>query len=699
MTFLHPWAIACGLAAVALPLVIHWLTRPRPVRLPLSTVRFVRQAVQQRRARRRLRDAIVLALRVLAVLLLAGAIARPLLGEQPLVTPTEAGDAARVVVLDVSHSMAATANGIQLFERARPVAAGHLPDQPGLQANLILAGASARAVFDRLSTNYGALREELAKAGVRPERLQAQAALNLAGELLARAGDPGRRRELVVVSDFQRSNWANVDFSALPQDTRIQLESVAPAEALVNLAVLRVGSQGRIEEGREARLEVEVGNFSPTPRQVQVQLALGDATYRLEGLCPPWNRATLAAEVPLRGLGWLAGEARLLDVQDALAGDNVRPFMLEVRPAPTYALITRQPADVRPSSSYYLERALVPVAAGAGRSEGRVLRMDPAHVDREALAAAEVLVLDHPGKLPAETLQFLATALRRGRGVFYVAAEPTDATNLKLLAEAAGSELQMPVEFAPPPAGQRRRDLFLSEVRHDQPPFSVFGDGLASLTGTLRFAGGLTSRRLEGALTDDVLASYGDRSACLVVSACGGGTLAVLNADLTASNLPGSPAFVPLVGELMGRLLGRQRVAEALACGEPLAVSLPAAAGPAAGLRVLGPGGAADDASPFVDESGGVLWRQPAAGVPGVYQVKRDGTTVFAVAAAVPADESDLRPLDPAVFGQRLAGGRAIHYRAAAGGEEGRDDVWVWLAVACVACLLGEVVALKSFRT
>src|SRR5207249_3853929 len=129
-------------------------------------------------------------------------------------------------------------------------------------------------------------------------------------------------------------------------------------------------------------------------------------------------------------------------------------------------------------------------------------------------------------KLPMEALQLLAASLRRGRGVFYVAAEPTDATNLKLLADAAGSELQLPVEFTPPPAGQRRRDLFLAEVRRDQPPFSVFGDGLASVTGSLRFAGGLSSRRLEGALADDVLAAYSDRSACLVVSACGGGTLA-----------------------------------------------------------------------------------------------------------------------------------------------------------------------------
>ena len=67
MSFLHPWALAVGAAAIGLPLLIHWLTRPRPVTLPLSTLRFVREAVQQRRARYRLRDVIILLLRALAV--------------------------------------------------------------------------------------------------------------------------------------------------------------------------------------------------------------------------------------------------------------------------------------------------------------------------------------------------------------------------------------------------------------------------------------------------------------------------------------------------------------------------------------------------------------------------------------------------------------------------------------------------------
>src|SRR3954468_22662026 len=103
MNLLHPWALLIGALAIGLPVLIHWLTRPRPVRLPLSTVRFVREAVQQRRARHRLRDFLTLALRTLAVLLLAWTIARPLTGALSPVAAGEEGPAGRVVVLDVSH--------------------------------------------------------------------------------------------------------------------------------------------------------------------------------------------------------------------------------------------------------------------------------------------------------------------------------------------------------------------------------------------------------------------------------------------------------------------------------------------------------------------------------------------------------------------------------------------------------------------
>ena len=59
-------------------------------------------------------------------------------------------------------------------------------------------------------------------------------------------------------------------------------------------------------------------------------------------------------------------------------------------------------------------------------------------------------MLDHPGKLSADQVNLLAGLLRRGRGILYVAAEASDAVNLKAIAGAAGADLKMPVEFMQP---------------------------------------------------------------------------------------------------------------------------------------------------------------------------------------------------------------------------------------------------------
>ena len=109
-----------------------------------------------------------------------------------------------------------------------------------------------------------------------------------------------------------------------------------------------------------------------------------------------------------------------------------------------------------------------------------------------------------------------------------------------------------------------------------------------------------------------------------------------------------------------------------------------------------GPDGAAGQ---LREESGGVLWSHPGTGTPGVYRVTRGGDVVFAVASAIAAEESDLRPLDPSVLPERLGTGRAVSFHSAAGGDEERDTLWAALAVGCVVCLLAELLVLKAFRT
>jgi hypothetical protein len=705
MSFLHLWALGIGAVALGAPVVIHWLTRPRPKRMPLSTLRFVREAIQQRRSRNVLRDLIVLGLRMAAVALLALALARPLWGPQPLISDRQSGDAVRVVLLDVSQSMQATVGAVQQIEQAKTLAANrYLNYRPGLRANLILAGAVPRSVFEGPSTNFEVLREELARCRALPERLDAKAALERAGLMLTPAGDNDRRRrELVILSDFQRTSWAKADFSAVPAGVQIQLESTAPAEAPPNLAVLRAAAHGQSSRPESVEIELELGNFTPSARKMAVDVTLGSFQRRLEAVCPPGGRTTLVEEAEIHGSGWLTGEVRLAGIDDALAADNVRPLVVQLHRRPTYALITRQPPDRRPSSSHFLECALVPDGHVKEHASAAVLRLDPSTLDAKSLAPADLVCLDHPGKLSEEAVKLLAGVLRHGRPLLYVAGEWIDAANLKLLAESSGSGLRLPVEFVPPQAGAARRMLFLKSVRGEVQPFSIFGDGLAATIGRLRLAGGLGSRQLDSGLADDVLATYNDGSACLVCTSSDAGTLAVLNVDLAASNLPGSPAFVPMLEELVERMLHRNGGVRPACCGEYLVAQLPADVTSPAGLRIVGPDGTSEASGgrfgELVEEGAAVAWRWRSAGRPGAYRICRDNETLFAQAVEVPAEESQLESLSPRVLKERLASGYRVYFSSAAAEEDRRDDLWNWLAVACVVCLLGEMVSLVAFRT
>ena len=161
MSFLNPWAIGIGAAAILAPLAVHFLTRPRPVSFPLSTILFLREVIEQRRARSRIRDLIVLLLRMLAVGLLAMALGRPLWERAPLVAPQSAGNVSRVVLFDVSQSMSAGTGGSTALQRAQATALRYLDYSPGLQADVVFIGANiqdeepaARAFLEEFGISY-----------------------------------------------------------------------------------------------------------------------------------------------------------------------------------------------------------------------------------------------------------------------------------------------------------------------------------------------------------------------------------------------------------------------------------------------------------------------------------------------------------------------------------------------------------------
>src|SRR5687768_12325482 len=76
MTFLNP-VMLLGLAAVAVPILIHLLKQRRLQRVVWAAMRFLSASVEQHRRRMKVEDLILLALRCLLIALIALALARP----------------------------------------------------------------------------------------------------------------------------------------------------------------------------------------------------------------------------------------------------------------------------------------------------------------------------------------------------------------------------------------------------------------------------------------------------------------------------------------------------------------------------------------------------------------------------------------------------------------------------------------------
>lgn len=114
LTFLNTVFLA-GLAAAALPILIHLFSRRKAKDIPFSSIEYLREISLRKIRRMKLRQWLLLALRVLIVALFAMAMGRPAI--RGSASPITRGSSTVAILLDNSYSMSA----------ARPDRAGDLP--------------------------------------------------------------------------------------------------------------------------------------------------------------------------------------------------------------------------------------------------------------------------------------------------------------------------------------------------------------------------------------------------------------------------------------------------------------------------------------------------------------------------------------------------------------------------------------------
>jgi hypothetical protein len=555
MTVLQP-LLLWGLAAAAVPILIHLLNRLRFRSLAWGAMMFLLRATRTSTRRSRLRHWLILACRTLAVACFAYALARPLLGGWLGTTLGGRADAV-LILFDRSASMESLDPKRRLPKR-----------EEGLRL-LAAAGQSVGAtryiLIDSATLMPQAVANPEALAGMSLTRATDTAAdwpalFRTAGEWLLK-NQPGRA-DIWVVSDLQQSNW-QPEGGAWPSlaaklagiSPRVRVRVLAlPAAPVQNRALnLRLARTHR--SGAKSSLQVAFNCLqtqSGVATKVPVAMNLGGqrtvADFESRGARDSWSRS-LAIKP---GLGWGFWE---LPADDNLR-DN-RSYFVYGGEAPLLGIVA---AD-HPLAGRMLQLAVAPVNSPQ-RSADLVAPEKPL-----ALAGQTLGLIVWQGTLPAGAT---AAQLRRfaseGGAVLFlppsVAVPGAVATNA--LNELAWGEIQKTENNKP------FRVTFWEE---QEGPLEKTADGrslpVAQLAVTRRAALALPAltAREPGWLT---LASFVDGKPFLARRAVGRGAFFAC-ATLPApdwSDLDDGRVLVPMIQRMLEQGAARFSPAEVAVCGE-----------------------------------------------------------------------------------------------------------------------------------
>ena len=254
MSFLNPLFLL-GLAAVAVPVIVHLVRRTRAPRVEFPSLMFVRRIPQRTIRRRRMQNWLLFALRCLAFMLLVFAFVRPYFGSGQ--ADTNRGQRANVILFDNSFSLRYG----NRFEQARQRARAVIDETRGNEPTALVTFGQGYEAQSKFTTDMGRLKAAL--DGVKPgsDATDYVQALRGAEGLFKETAAADKR--IVLISDFQAAGRNEAEASyRLPSDIKLVTINVGEQNS-PNLAITDVGLQPLIYQAKyEDKLTARVANFS-----------------------------------------------------------------------------------------------------------------------------------------------------------------------------------------------------------------------------------------------------------------------------------------------------------------------------------------------------------------------------------------------------------------------------------------------------
>jgi hypothetical protein len=472
LQFLHP-ALLAGTLLFAVPLIIHLLNRQRHLRRPWAAMEFLLRAYRKQRRRLRRENLLLLLLRCLIPVLLALAVARPVLREAGALLATEGG-LHHIVVLDGSYSM-----GLRREGASSPFEAGR-----GLAVRLLDRLQARREQNDKVTLAVAGVRTrmlvrgELNLAAARGQLLQVQRPEDAAGDLtealaqvadlIEETADPEVR--VYVLTDLQARAFGTALQEARGQapapefrDTVRDVLDRLRAMPQVRVRFIDIGPMAELRVGGTADNAQVTGLRVDQPAAVVRVPVTVVATLRNRGLSSIGTQVTLEVDggEPMRKLVTVeAGAEAEAEFQvafretgrhrlratlphDALEADDERFATVEVRDR-IRILVVDGAADDDPLRTHgWLFRSILDPTAGTGPPEITVF--DVHTCDTLALLSGqqspeqyEVTVLADVDRVNERAAAAIRRALQAGKGVLCALGERVDPQSWNLHLHGAG---------------------------------------------------------------------------------------------------------------------------------------------------------------------------------------------------------------------------------------------------------------------
>jgi len=575
MTFLNP-LVLFGLAAAAIPIVLHLLNLRKLKTVEFSTLRFLKELQRTSIRRLKIRQWLLLLLRTLLVVFLVLAFSRPAIrGSLAGLGSTEASTGI-AIVLDDSPSMGIRNDRGIVFDQAKALAQKILGfARPGDAVSLLrLSETGAPESQDRF------LSAETARKALEGMTLTQKAfpyGKIFAAARRLTASSQHANREIYLLTDAQRSQFT-VDPVAMdtvsPRDERLRVFVVEiPSPRRENAAVTAVTLESSL---LAPQLPITLKAVVRNAGERSISNAIG--SLYLDGTrvaqqsfsAAAGGAATLQFTAVPATRGIVTGAVQIED--DVLDIDNRRTFVINI------------PTNIRVllvgSSSRDTHYPFVALTLAGDSSLSRLFtveRIAQDRLERMDVGQYDVILLANPGAIPAREGARLATAVRNGAGLVLFPGRLTDAVSLNASLFAA-AEIP-PFTAAPAPTGPSPQStdgfltfgtvdfshplfagMFTRQAGHHGGPPSLDGPRIVTAAGLNPGRPGLTV----------ITMSDGRPFLCDYTIGSGHILAFAVDADTMMSDFPFKGLFAPLLHRSMMYLAGQQRAVDTTTVGQRL---------------------------------------------------------------------------------------------------------------------------------